>query len=250
LDKIIKPGSGAIGNHLRPHTFLPIDETVSKPGYALADAAREGFKRGLVRQENRCPTLSGMDAILSNRISAGQQDADVSGGLKSEGQDPVEEPLAVACLLERFSEAIKRLEEQRDAIYERAAEETVKLALVISEKVINHEVSVNPDRILSIVRAAVQKIKAGQSIRIRVNPDDFKVLKQADTDMSYLKTAFEGFAFQADAAMARGDCLVETRQGNIDASIRNQLAVIEEAFASLGHLSQNAGDFEGKPNSF
>ncbi len=121
--------------------FFPIKETVSRPGYASSDAAREGFKSGLVRQENRCPTLSGMDTMLPNRNPTGQEDADVSNGLGSEHPDPVEDPSAMACILERFSEAVKRLQEERDAIYEQAAQETVKLALAISEKVINHEVS-------------------------------------------------------------------------------------------------------------
>ena len=233
MDKIIKPGSGAIGDHLRLHNFLPIDETVPKPGDALADTTREGFKRGLLRQENRCPTFSGMDTMLPNSISSAQQDTDVSDGLKSDRPDIVDESSAAACILERFSEAIKHLEEERDALYERAADETVKLALAISEKVINHEVRVNPDMVLNIVRKAMQKIKDSQPIRIRINPDDLEVLKQADPDMSYLDTSSEGFVFQADTAMGRGDCLVETRQGNIDAGIRNQLAVIEEAFASL-----------------
>jgi len=233
LDRIIKPGPGAGVNPLRQHKFLPIEEMVSRPGDALSDATSEGFQGGLVRQENECPTLSGMDAILSNKISAGQQNAAVSDGLESGHPDPVKEQLTVACILERFSEAVRSLEEERDAIYERAAEETVKLALAVSEKVINHEISVNPGMVLSLVRKAMRKIKDSQSICIRVNPDDFKALKQADLDTSYLEATFEGFAFQTDGAMGRGDCLIETRQGNIDVSIRNQLAVIEKAFASL-----------------
>ncbi len=180
-----------------------------------------------------------MDAMLSNRPSDGEQDTDISEGLESDHPDILEEPSAVACILERFSEAIKNLEEERDAIYERAAEETVKLALAISEKVIHHELRVNPDMILNIVRKAMQKIKDSQPICIRVNPHDLEALKQADPDMSYLDTGSEGFAFQPDATMGRGDCLVETRQENIDAGIRSQLVLIKEAFACLGPLPQN-----------
>jgi len=222
LDKIIKPGSDTFGSHPRSHNFLPIDETISRSEDTLADTSRVGFKRGLLRKENRCPTLSGMDAMLSNRPSTDEQDTDI-----------LEEPPAVACILERFSEAIKHLEEERDAIYEHAAEETVKLALAISEKIIHHELRVNPDMILNIVRKAMQKIKDSQPICIRINPHDLEALKLADPDMSYLDTSAEGFAFQPDATMARGDCLVETRQGDIDAGIHSQLALIKEAFASL-----------------
>ncbi len=171
--------------------------------------------------------------MLSNRASTSEQDTDISDGLETDRPDILEAPPAVACILERFSEAIKHLEEERDAIYEHAAEETVKLALAISEKIIHHELRVNPDMILNIVRKAMQKIKDSQPVCIRINPHDLEALKQADPDMSYLDTSAEGFAFQPDTTMGRGDCLVETRQGDIDAGIQSQLALIKEAFASL-----------------
>jgi len=174
-----------------------------------------------------------MDAMLSNGMSADQLAADGSKGFESGHPNPVEEPLTMVCVLERFSEALKHLQKEREALYERAAAETVKLALTISEKVINHEVSINSNVVLSIVQKAMQKIKESQSICIRVNPQDLEALKQAD-----LETTFEGLAFEADGAMGRGDCLIETRQENIDASIRNQLAVIEEAFVSLGGMTR------------
>jgi flagellar biosynthesis/type III secretory pathway protein FliH len=79
----------------------------------------------------------------------------------------------------------------------------------------------------------MQKIKDSQPICIRVNPRDLEALKQADPDMSYLDTSTERSVFQPDATMGRGDCLVETRQGDIDAGIRSQLTLIKEAFATL-----------------
>jgi len=233
LDKIIKPRTGISGAPFRPHDFLPIEETVSGVGNTLSDTACESFKRGFANQGQRCPTLSGMEEMLSNRSPDDQQAASDSNGLEPGNPDSAQNQLSVACILERFSEAVKDLEEKRNTIYERAAKETVKLALAISEKVINHEVSVNPDVVLSIVRKAMQKIKNSHTICIRLHPDDLIALKQADLETSYLEKTFEGFAFQPDGAMGRGDCLIETLQGDIDAGIRNQLAFIEEAFVSL-----------------
>jgi len=233
LDRIIKPRPGTSGVPFRPHDFLPIEETVSGVGNSLSDTACENFKRGLARQGQRCPTFSGMDEMLSNRSPDDQQVAPDSNDLESGYPGSAQDQLSVACILERFSEAVKDLEVKRNTIYEHAAEETVKLALVISEKVINHEVSVNPDAVLSIVRKAMQKIKDSHAICIRLHPEDLIALKQADLETSCLEKTFERFVFQADGAMSRGDCLIETRQGDIDAGIRNQLALIEEAFVSL-----------------
>jgi len=240
LDRIIKSGSNTDGSTLRVHNFSLIQEPVSNPGLASSNPSTESFKSGLIRQENRCPTLSGMGAMLSKKPSTSHRVAGVSDGPETKPSDAVEEQQTVACILERFNEAVQKLAEERDAMYERAAEETVKLALAISKKVINHEVSINPDMVLGMVRKAMQKIKDGQSIRLRVHPQDLNTLSQASLDKSDKGgAAFKGLVFQADDSLAPGDCLIETRQENIDASISSQLAVIEEAFVSLGDLSQD-----------
>jgi flagellar biosynthesis/type III secretory pathway protein FliH len=214
-------------------------ETSAGPGNASSTAVCKSFKKGLMFRENECPTIAGMEAMLSKGNPANQQAVNVSNNLESGHSVPVEDRRFEDCILERFEEAVRGLSEQRDAIYERAAHETVKLALAISEKVIHHEVSAAPGLILGIVREAIQKIKESQSINIKIHPDNFKALKQAGLDTAGLESSCEGFTFQTDGSLGRGDCLLETRQGNIDASIHNQLALIEKAFASLGRLPQN-----------
>jgi len=171
--------------------------------------------------------------MLSKNKLTGQRAADSSNHLESDPPDSLDTKQAVTCILEQFREGIQKLAEERNGIYERAAQETVKLALAIAQKVINHEVSIQPERVLGMVRRAMQKIKDSQSICIKVHPQGFETLKQVESDLSGKSLSSKGIEIQADNSLAPGDCFVETRQENIDASIQNQLAVIEEAFLSL-----------------
>jgi flagellar biosynthesis/type III secretory pathway protein FliH len=141
---------------------------------------------------------------------------------------------AKACIWKRFSEAIQRFEKERQAVHEQAAEEVLKLALFISEKIIHQEARVNPQIILNIIRKALQKSEYAQPIRIRIHPLDLEALKQADLDKACLEKDFKGITFHADELLIRGDCLIETNQGTLDAGIRRQLAFIEKAFDALG----------------
>jgi len=174
-----------------------------------------------------------MEPRLSKKKTIGQRVTADSNYLESDSPDTLEAQQTVACIQERFREGVQQLEEERNAIYERAAQETVKLALAIAQKVINHEVSINPEKVLGVVRKAMQNIKNSQSVCIRVHPQGFETLKQAELGLPGKGASFKGFEILADNALAPGDCFVETRQENIDASIQNQLAVIEEAFSSL-----------------
>jgi len=171
--------------------------------------------------------------MLSKNKSIDQRVTDSSNHLESDPPDTIDTEQAVTCILEQFREGVQKLEEERNVIYERAAQETVKLALAIAQKVINHEVSINPERVLGMVRRAMQNIKDSQSICIRVHPQGFETLKQAELGLSDKGVSIKGFEILADNSLAPGDCFVKTRQENIDASIHNQLAVIEEAFLSL-----------------
>jgi len=171
--------------------------------------------------------------MLSKNNKPDQQAADSSNHQESDPPDSLDKEQAVTCILEQFRDGIQKLEEERNGIYERATKETVKLALAIAQKVINHEVSIQPERVLGMVQKAMQNIKDTQSLRIRVHPEGLELLKRAELGLPGEGISFKGVEILADNSLAPGDCFVETRQENIDASIQNQLAVIEEAFLSL-----------------
>jgi hypothetical protein len=218
---------------VRPHQFSSFDkERLDKERLASPETFR-GFEQGLVAKDKTCPTLSEMGDILASRDASRHRfDAHLREQTAVEF-DPEEQRKAVSCVWDRFHQAVKRFGEEKNAMMERVAEESVKLALAISEKIMNHQAKVDPELMKQLLLHALQKVNRDTVVRIRFHPKDIQVMKKMALDTTCLEKEFPGVVFEADETLTCGDCLVETPDMNLDVGVQAQLAVIEKAFASL-----------------
>jgi flagellar assembly protein FliH len=106
----------------------------------------------------------------------------------------------------------------------------VQLALAVARKIVGREVSIGPEAVTRIIRQALDRVEHSGRIIIKLNPADLDLL--ADIKPKCLSGLPEAgrAAFEADASISRGGCLVETDGGEVDARIEHQFKVVEEAF--------------------
>jgi flagellar biosynthesis/type III secretory pathway protein FliH len=106
----------------------------------------------------------------------------------------------------------------------------VQLALAVARKIVGHEVSIGPEAVGRIIRQALDRVEHAGRITIKLNPADLELLAEIKPQLlSGLPEAGRA-AFEADAGIARGGCLIETDGGEVDARIERQFKVVEEAF--------------------
>lgn len=132
--------------------------------------------------------------------------------------------------LKNFRQAIIQFDSLKKEVYQNAERETVELALAIAKKIIFNEVTIQKDLILRVVKEAIQKVADHDNIKIRINPSDSSLLKNAGPQLSNLGGAIENITFVDDETISSGGCFIETNFGNIDARIEKQLQTIEEVF--------------------
>lgn len=106
-------------------------------------------------------------------------------------------------------------------------EEALTLALAIGRAIVRHEVSVDPDTVLGIVRAALAELSAGAAVSLRVHPDDAETLRSAVPALGLPVTT--EVVVIGDPTISPGGCLVESGAARVDATIEAQIA-------RLGHL--------------
>ena len=133
----------------------------------------------------------------------------------------------VAAALERLSVGIGELVQYREQIRADATNDLVRLAIQIASRILHRELSVDPDAILGLVKAAVEKAGSREIHRVKLHaahePQVRKVLEQ----MCPQRT----IEIVADPALKPGDVLFETAQGQLDASVSTQLREIERGLA-------------------
>ena len=88
------------------------------------------------------------------------------------------------------------------------------------------------ERIVRIVRNALNSVRGQQNVTVRVAPADEEIVAQA---LSALTAGSSGSAFLtivADARLPRNSCILESELGVVDASLETQLKALENAFHS------------------
>jgi flagellar assembly protein FliH len=129
----------------------------------------------------------------------------------------------------RMARAIEEMSGLRQRYRREAEEDVVALALAIARRILHRELTVAPDALLGLVKAALEKIEAREVHQIRMRPEDASMVKQFLENMG-LPQRVEVIS---DPGLERGSAILDSSRGALDASVETQLAEIERGLADL-----------------
>jgi flagellar assembly protein FliH len=131
-------------------------------------------------------------------------------------------------MLRRMAETLKELDELRVTIVRQTERQVVQLALSIAQRILRREVEVDQELTCAMARVALDRLGDAASTRIRLNPDDCTAI----ASLHGAAWAGRNVTVEADPAINRGGCLIESPFGFIDASVEAQFKVIEQTLTS------------------
>ena len=132
-------------------------------------------------------------------------------------------------VLETLYTAISELDSAKSNLYYDAEKQAVELGLMIARKIICHEVSISNETIFRVLKEALKKVTDQEEIHIKMNPSDLQTIKDAEFRVSGLVTDVDNVILEPADVISRGECVIETNFGVIDARIGSQIKVVEEA---------------------
>ena len=95
------------------------------------------------------------------------------------------------------------------------------LATVIAERVLGYEIATQPEKILDVVRQAVDALPAAtRHLKIHLHPADAALIREHRVGVDHEGTVVD------DATLARGDVRLESEQSRLDARVRTRLAAV------------------------
>lgn len=106
-------------------------------------------------------------------------------------------------------------------------QQLVEIALAVARKILSREIATNPDAVLPIVKAALERVRDQDQVTVRVSPEDFGLVDDAAPELQSLLTQDCALSVVSDAGLTGGDCVVETAFGVIDARVDTQLEAIK-----------------------
>ncbi len=126
----------------------------------------------------------------------------------------------------RFEEATRDLNELRSKIIRRSERNIVDLALEISQKIIQRELSLDPEILVGMIRSALAEFEGQDEITIRVRPDDHQYLSTAKSRLVEGESGIKKILIQVDESISEGGCVIEAHFGKVDLRIDKQLEEI------------------------
>ena len=133
----------------------------------------------------------------------------------------------VEAVLERLARSIHDAAEARRRVREETAAEVVRLAISIAMRILHREITLDPDAVHGLLKAAFNKMQSREVTRVLVHPDHEAAVRR------FLEQVSNSVPIDiaADPRLERGAMILETAQGDLDASIDTQLKEIERGLA-------------------
>jgi len=127
-----------------------------------------------------------------------------------------------------YTDALAKLAVLKDTLRLQVEEEVVRLSVAVAKKIVHREISLDTAIIHTLVRVALERVSEKTAVTVRLNPSDYEYMISNHSDLS--KTEGREISFESDAALMRGDCLIHSETGDIDARIADEFNEVESAF--------------------
>lgn len=129
----------------------------------------------------------------------------------------------------RMARSIEEMSGLRQRFRQEAEEDVVALALAIARRILHRELTMAPDALLGLVKAALEKMCGREVHRVRLSPADAPLVKQYLDQMGLPQRV----DVIADSTLERGALLLDSSRGTLDASIETQIDEVERGLADL-----------------
>jgi flagellar assembly protein FliH len=104
----------------------------------------------------------------------------------------------------------------------------VRLACAIASRVIRHEVELQPDVSMQLLRESLELASGSSAMRIHLHPDDHATLGTEARRLCDAWNRAVNVEICADPEVPKGSCRVTTEFGDIDQRFQQQLARIQQ----------------------
>ncbi|GEJ56994.1 FliH/SctL family protein [Anaeromyxobacter diazotrophicus] len=131
--------------------------------------------------------------------------------------------------MEKVNAALETLRAQADRLAEQARADAIEIGFQVARKILELEVRQSPEALFALVRSAVRRAGESRRIAVRLAPDDAALLQSEAGRAALDGVTAARVEFLADAALERGDCVVDTDFGQVDGRLSTRLAEVRRA---------------------
>lgn len=138
----------------------------------------------------------------------------------------------VASALGALRHAIDSVAEYRARVEDDMVEQAMAMAVEIAAKLVRAEVAVRPERVGDVLRGAIRRAGDRSRLIARVSPADLDTCRALAPGILDEMGGIGSLEIVDDARIGAGSCVLETANGDVDATFPSQLSrVLDALFA-------------------
>ena len=221
-------GPGGVGAKAAMYArFIPREELSSFAAWAPGDLSGGAAAAAAPSAAAEPPPVDPVEQqaeLVRQARQSGYQDGYRDGLVALEG---FKQSFAHQATLQ-VGQLVKSIGGQLDAMQQEMAEALAATALALARQIVRSELAARPESVAAVAQEALETLMlSARHITLRVHPDDQPLVAEGAGEL----LAARGARLAADAAIARGGCIVESNIGLVDASIETRW---RRAAASIG----------------
>lgn len=178
--------------------------------------------------EGDAALLANQVRSLESQLAAARRESFESGRMEGERQARSE----LQPMIERLNTSIGELASVRQDLRRGAERDVVRLALLIAQRVLHRELSVDENALNAIARVAFDRLARSESYTVTVHPRFAEAIRQA-----LPATQASRVHIESDPSCAPGTLVFHSTEGVIDASVETQLDEIGRGLADRLELA-------------
>lgn len=130
--------------------------------------------------------------------------------------------------LELMEQYAQMLIAERADLALRFEDQLVSLATQMAEKILNTELQIKPELLAGIVKNALRSIGEAKQVTVRVHPKDLEILRDKTSEIASTLPSSAVLDLRPDESLSRGDCLIDSDIGSLDARLATQLSTLKQ----------------------
>ncbi|KNF08812.1 flagellar assembly protein FliH [Gottschalkia purinilytica] len=135
-------------------------------------------------------------------------------------------------LIEEANEIKKNYLQERDHILKSIEPDVIDLVIQTCEKIINKELD-EKETIIDVIIKGINSLNSKDSLVIRVSKEDFNTAFESRQQILAKASLIEDVDIKLDANLIKGDCIIESSQGNADVSVGLQVEEMKKMIKGL-----------------
>ncbi|MGA3028213.1 MAG: FliH/SctL family protein [Bryobacteraceae bacterium] len=217
----------------------PVDWQPLPGTSAVVASHAASFPHAGARTAGNHPVESGEESLkarvheLERQVEKSAQEAFQKGLRQGEAEGRKQALAQLDGEMQRLGRAVAEMAGLRHAIRREAEEELVRLALTIARRILHRELTVDPEALTGLVKAALGKIEMRDTYRVRTHPEHVAAVTRSLAQIG----APQKIEVVADTSLEKGSAIFETGRGSLDASVETQLVEIQRGLVDLMETS-------------